>query len=84
LSDFSVCITLGWYEGRWHMLDVYRRGLKYPALRDSVVAQQRRWRADFVIVEESGIGRALVTDLPGEISRRIGRYKLSSARKPAL
>jgi DNA invertase Pin-like site-specific DNA recombinase len=26
------------------------------------VAQQRRWRADCVIVEESGVGRALVTD----------------------
>jgi predicted phage terminase large subunit-like protein len=84
LSDFSVCITLGLYEGRWHMLDVYRGRLEYPALRDMVVAQQRRWRADCVIVEESGVGRALVTDLPGEISRKVGRYKPQLSKEARL
>src|SRR5262245_40766669 len=46
--------------------------------------QTRRWRADSVIVEESSVGRALVTDLPDEISRRVDRYKPQLSKEARL
>jgi hypothetical protein len=33
-ADWSACITAGYFEGCWHILDILRIKLEYPELRD--------------------------------------------------
>ena len=62
-SDFSVCTVWGFREGDWYLLDVYRKRLKYPDLRDAVLRLQQGWRADKVIIERAGTGIPLWQEL---------------------
>ena len=62
-SDFSVCTVWGFREGDWYLLDVYRKRLKYPDLRDAVLRLQHGWRADKVIIERAGTGIPLWQEL---------------------
>lgn len=65
-SDPSVCLTWGWYEERWHLLDVLRERLAYPDLRRAVLRQKNRWKADHVIIEDAGSGKSLWQDFHAE------------------
>nr|WP_087575755.1 phage terminase large subunit [Sphingomonas sp. CDS-1] len=65
-SDPSVCLTWGWYQERWHLLDVLRERLGYPDLRRAVLRQHRRWRADHVVIEDAGSGISLYQDFLSE------------------
>lgn len=65
-SDFSVCLTWGWHEESWHLLDILRERLAYPDLRRAVLRQHRRWRADHVVIEEAGSGISLWQDFHSE------------------
>ncbi len=58
-ADFSVCTTWGYYEKRWHLLDVLRQRLAFPDLRRAVLRQHRRWRPDDLLIEDAGTGKAL-------------------------
>ena len=58
-SDWSVCTTWGFRDGLWYLLDVFRRQLAYPELRDAVLRLRRRWAPDRVIIEDAGTGKAL-------------------------
>jgi len=65
-SDPSVCLTWGWYQERWHLLDVLRERLGYPDLRRAVLRQKSRWRADHVVIENAGSGMSLWQDFHAE------------------
>jgi len=62
-SDYSVCLTLGFREGYWHLLDVDRRRLDYPDLKRRVVALAKQWDPNTIIVEDAASGRPLVQEL---------------------
>jgi predicted phage terminase large subunit-like protein len=68
-NDFSVCETYGETEnGDSYLLDVYREKLEYPSLKRAAIAQQKRWNADVVLIEDKGHGTALgqeLRELPG-------------------
>lgn len=65
-SDWSVCTTWGLLAGRYFLLEVYRARLNYPALKRQVIARQKSWRADYVVVEHSSNGLPLVQQLRAE------------------
>ncbi|HJQ15750.1 MAG TPA: hypothetical protein VJ859_02005, partial [Allosphingosinicella sp.] len=65
-SDYSVCLTWGWHQERWHLLDILRERLTYPDLRRAVLRQHRRWRTDHVVIEDAGSGISLYQDFLSE------------------
>jgi predicted phage terminase large subunit-like protein len=71
-SDFSVCTTWGYREGKWYLLDVYRARLEYPALKRKVIELRDRWQADPVVVEKANTGEPLCQEFRSE---RLGRLE---------
>lgn len=69
-SDFSVCTTWGFREGRWYLLDLFRERLDYSALKAEVQRLMRRWHADRVIVESTGSGKILYREFIRELRVR--------------
>lgn len=61
-SDYSAGITLGWHAQTetWHLLDVVRIRADYDRLKDRVLAERKRWRADKVLIEATALGAPLV------------------------
>lgn len=62
-SAFSVCTTWGRFNDKWYLLDRLRRHTDFVALQQCVVAQQKRWNADRVVIEKNGSGSSLVQQL---------------------
>ena len=65
-SDFSVCLTWGFREGRWYLLDLFRARLDYPDLKRKVVELRTRWQAEKVIIEHANSGVPLFQELRQE------------------
>lgn len=82
-NDYSVCITAGYRDSGWDLLDIVRRRCEYPELRGLVVAQLRRWRADKVLVEHAGSGISLVAELH-RIHPQIRRYNPLQGKEARL
>jgi predicted phage terminase large subunit-like protein len=62
-NDYTVCQTWGINGDRLFLLDVDRRRLPYPDLRKRMLAQQHRYGAKLVIIEEAGSGKSLLQDI---------------------
>lgn len=62
-SDFSACVTLGYREKIWYVVDVWRGRLEYPHLKSKVISMASEWRADNVVVEHANTGLPLVREL---------------------
>lgn len=62
-SDYTVCLTFGYLDGRWYLLDVVRERLEFPQLVDRVRALHRLWRPDTLIIEDATIGMQLGQEL---------------------
>lgn len=79
IGDYSVCLTFGFREDKWHLLDLLRQRIDYPDLRRKAVALAQRWDPAVIIVENIGAGRSLADELRrGElrrISSRVISYK---------
>jgi predicted phage terminase large subunit-like protein len=58
-ADCSVCTTWGFFDRRWHLLDVLRERLAFPDLRRAVLRQHRLWNPEVVLIEDAGTGTAL-------------------------
>ena len=67
-NDWSVCTT--WmltYNIKWHLVHVWRERVNYPNLKRKVKELAQVWRADQVLVEESGTAIGLVDELKFEV-----------------
>jgi predicted phage terminase large subunit-like protein len=68
-NDWSVCTT--WIVSRkklWYLVDVWRQRVDYPALKANVKDLAKEWRAQRVLVEDTGAGTSLVQELRGQVS----------------
>jgi len=65
-SDWSVCTTWGLVAGRLFLLEIYRQRVPFPKLKQAVISQRSKWRADHVIIERSSNGLPLVQQLTAE------------------
>ena len=72
-ADWSVCSTWGLTrQGIWLLLDVDRDRLEYPDLKHRVLALQRQWQAETVLIEDAAAGRPLVQELRrDQVNRRL-------------
>lgn len=62
-AAFSVCLTFGYDQGKWELLDVLRERLIYPRLRQTAKRLYQQWRPDRVLIEDASSGRALIQDM---------------------
>ena len=58
-SDYSVCLTWGFREGLWYLLDVHREKYDYPDLIKRADALIEQWEPDMIIIEDGGTGKPL-------------------------
>jgi predicted phage terminase large subunit-like protein len=59
-ADYSVGMTWGLHtSGQWYLLDLIREQLAFPALFDRLIAWQRKWKPDAMVIEGASIGISL-------------------------
>ena len=63
-NDFSVCTTLAMKGDRYYLIDVVRVRLEFPALKQRIIDEADRHKADLALVEDKGSGESLLKDLP--------------------
>lgn len=63
LADFSVGITARIDGSEVHLLDIQRDRLDYPDLKQKILRERDRWKADTVLIEDKGSGTSLIQDL---------------------
>ena len=63
LNDYSVCVTLLYQAGKYYVIDVLRRRVLYPQLRELAIANARAQGANTVLIEDAGAGIHLVTEM---------------------
>jgi predicted phage terminase large subunit-like protein len=66
-NDYSVCTTWHCRWEKFHLVDVWRGRVDYPALKRQVVGLANQWGADQVLIEEAGTATALIQELAYEV-----------------
>jgi predicted phage terminase large subunit-like protein len=72
LNDYSACVTLLYNAGKYYLVDVLRFRFDYPTLRARAIAHAWTYRADIILVEDTGIGTALVAELKAKQLTAVG------------
>lgn len=62
-SDFTAGTTWGLHQGAWHLIDAIRFRQDYHGILAGILAWQKRWKADNILIENSGLGSNLVSDV---------------------
>jgi predicted phage terminase large subunit-like protein len=65
-SDWSVCTTWLYHEGKFYLIDVLRDRFDYPTLEARAVAHARKHKPGKILIEDTGVGMALVAELKKE------------------
>jgi predicted phage terminase large subunit-like protein len=71
-NDWSVCTTWLSVEEAWYLLDVWRARVDYPTLKAKVKELAKLWRADSVLIEETGTAVGLLEELKFQVRGLIG------------
>jgi predicted phage terminase large subunit-like protein len=74
LADFSVCTTWGVLNGKFYLLDVFRKRMNYPELKRAVVDQAALHRPYTVLIENKSSGAQLIQELQGVAQAGIKAY----------
>ncbi len=65
-SDYSVCMTFAVLGNDYYLLDVFRKKLGFPELKEMVYAKARAWRAVSIVIEDQGAGSSIIQQLSYE------------------
>ena len=79
-SDFTVCTTWGFREGKWYLLDLLRRRLDYPDIKREVMRLKLRWQPAIILIEYAGTGIPLAQELYNERLARLSLVRPESTR----
>ena len=66
LANYSVCTTWGLKDRHLYLLDVFRRKLDFPALKQAVRELANLHRPHVVLVEDKASGTSLIQELHSE------------------
>ena len=61
--DFSVCVTTLVQDHNYYVIDVLRERIDYPTLRERAKSLAQKYSPNQILIEDSGVGSALVTEL---------------------
>jgi predicted phage terminase large subunit-like protein len=62
-NDYSVCITLLVHEHKYYVIHVLRGRFDFPTLRTNVSELAKLHKATDILIEDAGVGTALIQDL---------------------
>ncbi|WP_170971265.1 phage terminase large subunit [Mesorhizobium sp. GR13] len=62
-NDWSVCVTVLERRGEFYLIDVFRKRVDFPRLRQAAIELARKHSPRLVLVEDAGVGPALIADL---------------------
>jgi predicted phage terminase large subunit-like protein len=62
-NDYSVCTTWRVHEKRYYLIDVLRGRFDFPTLRRKVSEQAKLHKASQTLIEDAGVGTALIQEL---------------------
>jgi predicted phage terminase large subunit-like protein len=62
-NDFSVCTTWLIQQNKYYLIDVVRGRFNYPTLKARAASHARAHRANKILIEDTGVGTALITEL---------------------
>ena len=83
-NDFSVGTVWGSTGLDYYLLDVVRARWEAPDLRREIIALSTHWQADATVIEDTGLGRALLHDLRAHRGDPSGAAAFTATtRKPA-
>lgn len=63
INDYSVCVTFAEIDGRYYLINVYRKKRNYAELERDVIEQQAMHNADVVLIEDASSGSILLQEL---------------------
>jgi len=66
LNDYSVCTTWGYSNGKFYLLDVFRKRLNYPDLKRAFMELKLKHRPTSIIIEDKASGTQLIQDLKAD------------------
>jgi predicted phage terminase large subunit-like protein len=62
-SSYSAGTTVHITEGKYSLVDVLRGRFDYPTLKAKVIAHAKKHTPDLILIEDAGVGTALITEL---------------------
>jgi len=62
-ADWSVGITARWYQGRFYILDVWRKRVEFGDLLRQVRTSSAHYRVDRLLIEDAASGQQLIQQL---------------------
>ena len=62
-NDYSVCTTWGVTNNAYYLLDVFRKRLSYPDLKQMIFEKYQQHKATGVIIEDKASGQQLIQDV---------------------
>jgi predicted phage terminase large subunit-like protein len=65
-NDWSVCTTWLCHEKKYYLIDVLRDRFDFPTLRARAIAYARAHKVNKILIEDTGVGTALVAELQKE------------------
>lgn len=80
-NDFSVGITFQKQRKYYYIIDVVRRRMSFPALREAAVEMARRYNAHAVVIEDAGSGIQLLQELRNTGVLRPKSFKVTSDKR---
>jgi predicted phage terminase large subunit-like protein len=63
LNDYSVCTTWLLHEAKYYLMHVLRERLDFPSLKSRAIGHAREYRLHRILIEDTGVGTALVGEL---------------------
>jgi predicted phage terminase large subunit-like protein len=62
-NDYSVCTTWLHHDNKYYLIDVLRGRFDYPTLKAQAILYARAHKPDKILIEDAGVGTALVREL---------------------
>lgn len=70
-NDYSVCTTWGVSSGKFYLIDMFRKRLEYPCLRNAALMLIKQHKPLVILIEDKTSGQALIQDLKAERNHNI-------------
>ncbi len=70
-GDYSVCTIWGYVDQNFYLLDLWRKQVTFPQLRNAILELDRQWTPTLIVVESVGSGMSLCQDLEATLGRYV-------------
>jgi len=62
-NDYSVCTSWGVTNNAYYLVDVFRKKLSYPDLKQMIVEKYNEYKPNGVIIEDKASGQQIIQDI---------------------